>query len=422
MTIKVINGIKELSTYLSARQGFCKYTKQQAVVENIIRQIAEEGDKALLALTQKYDQVKLSSIYVKPTEITKAKKEVSKRLIDALRVAYKNIYEYHKNQLPLNWKIKRGEASYVGMRYLPVERAGVYVPGGSAVYPSSVLMNVIPAKVAGVEEILLAVPPQKNGKIHPAILAAADICGIDKIIKAGGAQAIAAMALGTKKIPKVDIITGPGNIYVTLAKQLLFGRVGIDKLAGPSDSVLVVDGSTNIEYAAYDLLTQLEHDPLASAFLIGDSKTILNKILETSEKIIKQSSRQEILKQSLKNGTCTVVTKNPIVAVNLIAPEHLHLFCKKAEKLAEEVKHAGAIFIGKYSPEVLGDYLAGPNHVLPTEGTARFASPLMVTDFMKASSIINYSQVDFMKIKPHLISLAEEEKLDIHQKAAEVRL
>ena len=421
--MKTVNSLKVLEASFQKRAGINIFELETKTVNQIINDIAINGDTAVINYTQKFDHATLtpSTLFVRAADIAKARKKASPELVKALTVAYKNIYAYHKNQIPLNWTNNVGENSYVGIKYLPIERAGVYVPGGTAVYPSSVLMNVIPAQVAGVKEIILAVPPNTDGKVHPAILTAASIVGIKKILKVGGAQAIAAMALGTKKIPKVDIITGPGNIYVTLAKKLLFGAVGIDKLAGPSDSAIIADNTSNPNFVAHDILTQLEHDLLASSYLVTNSLALVKKVDTICAKLINESPRKDILKSAYQKGCKAVITKEFTAAANIIAPEHLHIVCQDAQKIANNIKHAGAIFIGEYSPEVLGDYIAGPNHVLPTERTSRFASPLMVTDFMKASSIIKYSKVDFKKVQNHIITLANEEGLFMHKKAAEIR-
>ncbi|MDR1453252.1 MAG: histidinol dehydrogenase, partial [Candidatus Margulisbacteria bacterium] len=345
-------------------------------VAEIIKNVRYGGDRVVLKYTQKLDGVRLKNLRVDPLEIELARGQLDKNLLKALRLAIKNIADYHLKQVPRSWLSKTGQKSRVGLRYSPVSAAGVYVPGGRAVYPSSLLMNVIPAKLAGVPRICVVTPPDKNGAAHPALLAAACELGLDEVYLCGGAQAVAALAYGTESIARVDLIAGPGNIYVTLAKKLLYGVVGFDKLAGPSDCLILADKTADPEFVAADLLAQSEHDPQASALLITDSLALAKAAAAAASRQVKKMPRRKIIEQALSNygGIFVISNRADFVRLaDLAAPEHLQLMLKGAADVAEQVNNAGAIFIGAYSPVALGDYFAGPNHVLPTGGTARFA-------------------------------------------------
>ena len=394
------------------------------VVQKIINEVRQHGDKAVLSYTRKFDHAKLEYLKVNPLEIELAHKSLDEKILKALRVAIKNISEYHLRQIPHSWMMPVGKKSRLGLRYSPVSAAGVYVPGGKAVYPSSLLMSVIPARLAGVNRVVVVTPPNRDGNVHPVILAAAWELGIKEIYMCGGAQAIAALAYGTETIPRVDVIVGPGNIYMTLAKKLLYGIVGLDKLAGPSDSLILADNSADPKFIAADLITQAEHDPLASSLLIVNSRKLAEKVNAELKKQVKTLKRNPIIESSFKNyGLIAVVEDDTdfVRLADLIAPEHLQIMLSNAEEVMDLVNNAGAIFLGNYSPEALGDYLAGPNHVLPTGGTARFASPLSLDDFIKKTSIIEYTKEDLKAVREHIITLAEVEGLTGHAHAIKVR-
>lgn len=394
------------------------------IVQKIINDVRQRGDAAVLHYTKKFDRAKLDSLKVNPLEIELAHKELDPKILKALRVAIKNISEYHLRQIPGSWLMTVGKKSRLGLRYSPVSAAGVYVPGGRAVYPSSLLMNVIPAKLAGVNKVVVVTPPDKDGNVHPVILAAAWELGIKDIYLCGGAQSIAALAYGTATIPRVDVIVGPGNIYMTLAKKLLYGIVGIDKLAGPSDSLILADASADPRFIAADMITQAEHDPLASSLLIVNDRKLAEQVNSELTKMVKSLKRNPIIEASFKNYGLIVVVEDDVDFVrlaDLVAPEHLQIMLKNAEEVMDMVNNAGAIFLGNYSPEALGDYLAGPNHVLPTGGTARFASPLGIDDFIKKTSVIDYSKEDLKAVKEYIITLAQAEGLDGHANSLKVR-
>lgn len=393
-------------------------------VAEIIEQVKTRGDLALRKYTRKFDKVKLTNLRVDKLEISLAQRQADEKLLKALRVAIKNIANYHLRQVPRSWLIKAGKKSRVGLRYSPVSAAGVYVPGGQAVYPSSLLMNVIPAKLAGVPRVVIVTPPAPDGNAHPVLLAAAAELGIDEIYLCGGAQAIAALTYGTETIPRVDMIVGPGNIYMTLAKKLLYGVTGFDKLAGPSDCLILADKAADPELVAADLLAQAEHDLLASAILITDDKVLANRVAIEIDRKLKKLSRQKIIEKSLANygGIFVINDRADFVRLaDLVAPEHLQIMLEDAESVAEEINNAGAIFIGEYSPVVLGDYIAGPNHVLPTGSTARFASPLGVEDFIKKTSLIEYTKADLQALKGYIDTLAMAEGLDAHANSINIR-
>lgn len=373
------------------------YGEYEETVNRIIEQVRERGDRAVFDYTRQFDKCELTAenLVVTEDEIKEAYQALDDALIGTMRKSAENIRAFHEKQVRHSFFTTKPDGSILGQRITPLERAGVYVPGGKAAYPSSVLMNVVPAKVAGVSEIIMTTPPGKDGKVNPGTLVAADLAGVDRIYKAGGAQAIAAMAFGTESIPKVDKITGPGNIFVALAKKAVFGYVSIDSVAGPSEILVLADNTADPRYVAADLLSQAEHDELASAILITDSRELAEKVSAEAEHFTKQLSREEIIRKSLDNYGYILVAEHmddAVEAANDIASEHMEILTKDPFQTMTKVKNAGAIFLGEYSSEPLGDYFAGPNHILPTNGTAKFFSPLGVDDFIKKTSIISYSR------------------------------
>jgi|AntRauTorckE6833_2_1112554.scaffolds.fasta_scaffold00129_25 histidinol dehydrogenase len=401
-------------------------TEYRKVAQDIINNVIERKDEAVFEYTLKLDEIDINKNNIKVTkeEIKKAVESVDQNFINALKNAADNIIEFHEKQKDKSWQMQKPGGKITGQICQPLEKAGIYVPGGRASYPSSVLMTALPAKVAGVKKIVMVTPPSKDAKVDPKILAAADIAGVDEIYKVGGAQAIAALAYGTKLIPSVDIIVGPGNIYVTMAKEIVFGKVKIDMTAGPSEIMVVADQKSDPSYIAADLMSQAEHDPLASSILITESTELADKVENEIEKQIKSLSKKDIIKKSLKNyGLSIEVNKiiESIDIINEIGPEHLELSIENPFDLLGDIKNAASIFLGEYSPEPLGDYYAGPNHVLPTEGTARFFSPLSVRDFLKYSSFIYYTKDAFLKASDDVITLAEGEGLTAHANSIKVR-
>lgn len=392
---------------------------EEKAVKEIIAQVREKGDKALLAFTKKFDKVELSAkeLKVSKEEIRKAYKKVKKEFFDSLTKAVQNITAYHRKQKSDEWFETLPLDVVLGQRLIPLESVGVYVPGGRAIYPSSVLMNVIPAKVAGVKEIILVSPPP----ISPYVLVAAGEVGVDSIYKVGGAQAIAALAYGTETIPKIDKIVGPGNIYVTLAKREVFGVVGIESLAGPSDVLIIADGDADHEFIAADLLAQAEHDPSSSATLVTNSTKLIEKVEKEIHKQLKKLSRRKIIEQAEVVLLEVESIRQAIDIANRIAPEHLELEVGSPQRILEQIKNAGAVFLGPHSPVAVGDYIAGPNHVLPTGGTARFSSPLGVYDFVKHQSIIGYTKPALKNVWKDVKLLAEIEGLDAHARSIDVR-
>lgn len=395
-------------------------------VKEIVYNVLKDGDLPLLKYTELFDGVKLTvnDWKVKPDEIEASYDLVDKEFLTSLELAVNNITNFHKNQSFKSWTDIYEDGVVLGQVYRPIESVGIYVPGGRAPYVSTVLMTAIPAKVAGVKRVILCTPPDKKGQINPYILAAAKISNVNEVYKIGGAQSIAAMAYGTSTIPKVDKIVGPGNIYVTLAKRIVFGDVGIDMVAGPTEVVIIADESSNPKFIAADLLSQAEHDPLALAILITTSSNLANLVTKEVETQSKTLSHQEILKHSLKNAAIILTTtlKEAIDLSNQIAPEHLELHIKSPDEILKEIKHAGAIFMGEYSPESVGDYFAGPSHVLPTCQSARFFSPLGIEDFLKRSSIISYTKEALTKYGKEIINMANLEGFDAHANAVRVRL
>lgn len=395
----------------------------QAVLD-IIRHVRQDGDQAILAYTEKYDRVSLDEFKVTEAEFLEAEEHVSEEFREALQIAIENISTFHQAQVEHSWFINKPNGVMLGQQVTPIDRVGVYIPGGKAVYPSTVLMNIIPAKLAGVKEIFLTSPPQLDGKLNPHIIVAANNLGIRNIYKMGGAHAIAAFAYGTETVKKVDKIVGPGNAYVARAKKWVFGDVAIDMIAGPSEICIVADRTANAEYVAADLLSQAEHDEDAVPICITMNKEHGNKIAHAIEQQIERLQRKAIAAKSVKeNGKIVVVDTlgEAFQLVNNIAPEHLQLMIENATDCLSEVRNAGAIFLGNYSPEALGDYVAGPNHTLPTSGTAKFSSPLGVYDFVKRSSIIRYSKTALLKEAKYIETLAETESLDAHAKAISIR-
>ncbi len=395
------------------------------VVNNILKDIRKNGDKSLKYYTKLFDMVNIDKLRVSNEEIEEAFTKVEEDFIVAMKVAINNIEEYHKKQVRSGYSIEKECGIFMGQIILPLERIGVYVPGGTAAYPSSVAMNVIPAKVAGVEEIVMITPPTVNGGINPYILVTAKLAGVSEIYKAGGAQGIAALAYGTESIKKVDKIVGPGNIYVAMAKKLVFGDVDIDMVAGPSEILIIADENANAKYIAADLMSQAEHDKLASSILLTTSYKKYNEVLEELNKQITSLIRREIIESSLNNYGMCIICKdiNECITIsNKIAPEHLELMVGNAPDYLGQVKNAGSIFLGYYSPEPLGDYFAGPNHVLPTNGTARFSSPLGVDSFIKKSSYLHYSKEALNSVGDKIILLAEKEGLTAHGNSIKVRL
>lgn len=402
------------------------YGKFEAAVNDILLNVRTNKDEALFKYTKDFDKadINASNIVVTKDEIEEAYTKVDPALVDVIRKSLKNIKEYHEKQKQYSWFDSKPDGTILGQKVTPLARAGVYVPGGKAAYPSSVLMNVVPAKVAGVEQIIMCTPPDHEGKVYPTTLVAANEAGVDVVYKAGGAQAIAAMAYGTKSIPKVDKICGPGNIYVALAKKAVFGYVSIDSVAGPSEILVIADETANPRYVAADLLSQAEHDEMASAILITTSSELANKVSAEIDGFLKELSRSEIISKSLDNyGYILLVDDiNEAVSVaNDIASEHLEIVTKDPFNVMTKIKNAGAIFLGEYSSEPLGDYFAGPNHVLPTNGTAKFFSALSVDDFIKKSSIISYSREALEAIHNDIENFAVAEHLTAHANSIKVR-
>ena len=402
------------------------YDSYADTVNEIVNTVRKEGDKALFDYTLRFDKTEITkdTLQVTQEEINEAFSLVSDELVEIMKRAAANIEEYHMKQKRYSWFDSKPDGTILGQKVTPLSKVGVYVPGGKAAYPSSVLMNVIPAKCAGVEEIVMVTPPGKDGKVNPGTLVAAAIGGVKTIYKAGGAQAIAALAFGTESVPKVDKIVGPGNIFVALAKKAVFGFVSIDSIAGPSEILVLADETANPRYVAADLLSQAEHDELASAILVTTSMELAKKVSDEADAFVKQLSRKDILEKSLENYGYILVAQNMEEAIdtaNDIASEHLEIVTKNPFDTMTRIKNAGAIFLGEYSSEPLGDYFAGPNHVLPTNGTAKFFSPLGVDDFIKKSSIISYSREALEPVSGDIIKFAESERLTAHANSINVR-
>lgn len=402
------------------------YGSYEATVKEIVEDIHINKDKALFAYTEKFDGAKIdaSNIMVTKEEINEAYNEVDEKLLAIIRKAIVNIREYHEKQKQYSWFDSKENGSLLGQKVTPIEKVGVYVPGGKAAYPSSVLMNIIPAKVAGVKRIIMTTPCNSEGKVYPTTLVAANEAGVDTIYKAGGAQAIAALAYGTESIPKVDKIVGPGNIFVALAKRTVFGHVSIDSVAGPSEILVLADETANPRYVAADLLSQAEHDEMASAILVTTSKELARKVSDEVEAFIEVLSRKEIIRKSVDTYGYILVAENmdeAIATANDIASEHLEIVTANPFDTMTKIQNAGAIFLGSYSSEPLGDYFAGPNHVLPTNGTAKFFSPLSVDDFIKKSSVIYYSKEALEEVYKDIVDFAKSEQLTAHANSISVR-
>ncbi|MBQ6847667.1 MAG: histidinol dehydrogenase [Clostridia bacterium] len=394
------------------------------IVTDIIDNVKAKGDKALFEYAEKFDKASLTSLEVSEAEIEEAFNLVEPRFIEVIKKAAKNIEDFHKKQVRNSFILNDTHGVITGQKVTPIERVGLYVPGGTAAYPSTVLMDSIPAKIAGCEYICITTPPSADGKVNPVILAAAKIAGVDKIFKVGGAQAVAALAYGTESIKKVDKIVGPGNAFVAEAKRQVFGRVSIDMIAGPSEILVIADGKSNPSFVAADLLSQAEHDKNASAVLVTDSEDLAKKVAAEIENQLKQLSREEIARVSIDNNGKIIIAENleDVIAVaNEIAPEHLELCVDNPFDYLDKIKNAGSIFMGRYCPEALGDYFAGPNHTLPTSGTARFSSPLSVDDFVKKSQFVYYSENALDKVAEDVAFFAEKEGLTAHAKSAIIR-
>ena len=402
------------------------YGKFEAAVADILANVKEKGDEALFSYTREFDKVEVTpeTIRVTEEEIKEAYEAVDASLLEVIRKALVNIRTYHEKQRQNSWFTSTENGTMLGQKITPLDRVGVYVPGGKAVYPSSVLMNIVPAKVAGVPHIVMTTPPGKDGKVNPSTLVAAKEAGADEIYKVGGAQAIGALAYGTSSIPKVDKIVGPGNIFVALAKKAVYGHVSIDSIAGPSEILVLADETANAHYVAADLLSQAEHDEMASAILITTSTELAQNVEKEIEGYLKVLSRKEIISKSLENFGYILIAEDmdeAIEAANEIASEHMEIVTKDAFEVMMKVRNAGAIFIGEYSSEPLGDYFAGPNHVLPTNGTAKFFSALSVDDFIKKSSIVYYSRSALREIHKDIIQFAASEQLTAHANSIAVR-
>jgi len=394
------------------------------IVADILATVKRDGDKALLAFTEKFDKAKLDALQVTPEERAEALSEIEPKFLEVLRRAATNIRRFHERQVRNSFILNEENGVVVGQKIIPIDRAGLYVPGGTAAYPSTVLMDAIPAKIAGCREVVMVTPPQANGKVNPVILAAAEVAGVDRIFKVGGAQAIAALAYGTESVPRVDKICGPGNVFVAEAKRQVYGRVAIDMIAGPSEILIVSDSKSEAKNLAADLLSQAEHDRNASAVLVTDSKVLAEQVTEELERQIALLPRAEIARESIDKNGLIVVSSDLDKAVDIaneIAPEHLELCVDEPFAWLGKIKHAGSVFLGRYCPEALGDYFAGPNHTLPTSGTARFSSPLSVDDFVKKSQYIYYTEDALKDVYKKVAFFAEKEGLSAHGRSARIR-
>ncbi len=399
-------------------------TNVESVVSEIIARVRAEGDAALRFYSQKFDKVELESIEVSMAEIEEALTQVDEKFIEILEKAKKSIYEFHSRQVRNSFFINEQDGVFIGQKVISIEKVGLYVPGGTAAYPSSVLMNCVPAKIAGCPQIIMVTPPSKNGKVNPHILAAAYIAGVDRVFKVGGAQAVAALAYGTESIPQVDKIVGPGNAFVAEAKKQVFGRVSIDMIAGPSEILVIADRTCNPKYVAADLLSQAEHDKMASAVLVTDSEKLAIEVSEQLEIQLGMLEREEIARTSIENNGKIIITTSIDEAVevaNSIAPEHLEICVDDPFRYLDKIKNAGSVFMGKYCPEALGDYMAGPNHTLPTSGTARFSSPLSVDDFVKKTQVSYFTREALERVCRDVEYFANKEGLGAHAKSAVIR-
>ena len=396
----------------------------EEIVSAVIENVAKNGDAALREYTKKFDKADLGSLEVSESEIADAFAQTDEKFIEIIKKAKENIYNFHKHQVKNSFVISEKDGVVLGQKVIPIEKVGVYVPGGTAPLPSTVLMTVIPAVIAGVSEIVMATPPRADGTVNPVILAAAKIAGVTKIFKVGGSQAIAALAYGTESIPKVDKIVGPGNAFVAEAKKQVFGMVDIDMIAGPSDILVIADGTCDPEYVAADMLSQAEHDKLATAVLVTDSAELAKNVSEEIEKQISVLPREEIARVSIDNNGKIIIAKdipNAVEIANMIAPEHLEICVDNPFDYLDKVKNAGSVFLGKNCPEALGDYFAGPNHTLPTNGTARFSSPLSVDDYVKKTAFTYYTYDALAKVSEDIAYFAEKEALSGHARSAVVR-
>ncbi len=425
-TVKLTKDVSEDILKNLLKRSTTNYGEFEQRVAEIVDNVKENKDKALFDYTLKFDKCSLAkdTVRVSKEEIKEAYEKLDKEYIEVIKEAAANIADFHKRQLRNTWIETRPDGSILGQRITPLESTGCYVPGGKAAYPSSVLMNIVPAKVAGVQRIVMVTPPSAEGKVNPGTIVAADIAGATEIYKVGGAQAIAALAYGTESIPKVDKITGPGNIYVALAKKAVFGNVGIDSIAGPSEIVVLADESANPRFVAADLLSQAEHDEMASAILVTTSEKLANEVSDEVDGFLKVLSRENIIRASLDNFGYIIVADTideAINTVNDIASEHLEILTVNPFETMTKIKNAGAIFLGEYSSEPLGDYFAGPNHILPTNGTSRFFSPLSVDDFIKKTSIISYSKDALCKVHEKIELFAKNEGLTAHANSIAVR-
>ena len=397
----------------------------EGIVSEIIANVVKNGDKALFEYCEKFDKATLDSLEVSEKEIDEAFASVDSEFVEIIKEAAENIRAFHKKQAKTGFELREKDGVVTGQKIMPIEKVGLYVPGGTAAYPSTVLMDSIPAKIAGCSEIVMVTPPSKGGKVNPVILAAAKIAGVDRIFKIGGAQAVAALAYGTESVPKVDKIVGPGNAFVAEAKKQVFGKVSIDMIAGPSEILVVADSTCNPKFVAADLLSQAEHDKMASAVLVTDSYELAKKVSDELERQIPLLPRAEIARCSIdNNGKIIVAENNLLLAIDIaneIAPEHLELCVDEPFEYLDKIKHAGSIFMGKSCPEALGDYFAGPNHTLPTSGTARFSSALSVDDFVKKSQYIYYTREALSKVADKVAYFAKKEGLDAHARSATIR-
>jgi len=425
----VYGNTEEGSRYLNSLRDREESVQQEVIlrVEEILNNIKNHGNKALIEYTNKFDSenVNENNLCVTKDEIEEAYKIVDKDFLEAIKLAAENIRFFHEKQKKNSWMVTKERGVILGQNIRPLENVGIYVPGGTASYPSSVLMNAIPAKVAGVNNVVMVTPPSKDGSINPNILVAADIAGVDKIYKVGGAQAVGALAFGTETIDKVDKIVGPGNIYVAMAKKSVYGYVDIDMIAGPSEILIIADEEGNAEYIAADLMSQAEHDRLASSILVTNSLKLAEEVKAELKRQVENLSRKDIILDSLQNYGVIIIVDSIDKAIdmsNKIAPEHLELCIREPFLFLGDIKNAGSIFLGDYAPEPLGDYVAGPNHVLPTSGTARFFSPLSVDDFLKKSSFIHYSKEALLGVGKKIVKLAETEGLTAHANSISVRM
>ncbi|MFA6457757.1 MAG: histidinol dehydrogenase [Bacteroidota bacterium] len=422
--IKIIDRRSKVSTARSGNIPSRENPDVERTVSSILRSVQKNGDAAVKLYTRKFDGAQLRTLKVPVSEIRAALRKGDAKFLEILRQAARNIRRYHSHQIRKNWKIQGSEGSELRQISVPVDRVGVYVPGGKAAYPSTVLMNVIPAQVAGVKEIHLVSPPNKNGDVHPDVLIAAGLLGIDNVYSVGGAQAIAALAYGTETIPAVDKIVGPGNIFVATAKRMVYGTVGIDSIAGPSEVVILADNSARPAYIAADLLAQAEHDERAVPILITTSRKLAESVRSEMNRMTEMLERKEIITAAIRNrGRIYIVPslEAGIALVNDLAPEHLEIMTTKDEQVLKKIRHAGSIFLGDYSPVAVGDYYAGPNHVLPTERTARFSSPLSVDDFLKRSSVVRYTQKGIDAIAENAATFADHEGLSAHAHSLRIR-